>query len=358
MPGPVVPSPSFPPTHHEIRFGPAQECLSRFADPVDLVVTSPPYPMISMWDGVFSEQDPAIGQALARDDPASAAEAFEAMHRILDRVWAELARLLRPGGLVCVNIGDAVRTTGGRFTLWPNHARIITAMAGLGFCPLPGVLWRKPTNAPNKFMGSGMLPAGAYMTLEHEHILIFRKGDKREFRNDREKERRRASAFFWEERNQWFSDAWMNLVGIRQKLGDKEMRDRSGAFPLELAQRLILMFSLAGDLVLDPFLGTGTTTVAAMMTGRRSMGIERDESLGPVIRDQIGLAVSLGRDMTAARLAAHEDFLRHREAEGKPAPKHRSRHYGFPVVTRQEVDMVLPVITAVSEPKPWSFRVG
>lgn len=347
--------PSFSATTHTLLWGPAHECLQRFTGDVDLVVTSPPYPMISMWDEIFAAQDPAIARELARDTHKASATAFEAMHGILDQVWTALAQRVKSGGLVCINIGDAVRTTGGHFTLWPNHARIITAMTGLGFSPLPGILWRKPTNAPNKFMGSGMLPAGAYVTLEHEHILIFRKGDKREFRTAEQKARRRISSFFWEERNLWFSDVWMELRGTRQALADKEIRNRSGAFPLELAQRLILMFSLAGDLVLDPFLGTGTTTLAAMMTGRQSLGIERDESLGPVIRKRGNLAPDLGREMTAARLAAHGEFLRRREADGKPAPGHRSHHYGFPVVTRQEVDMLLPVIEAVSEPEPWTF---
>ena len=71
--------------------------------------------------------------------------------------------------------------------LYPNHSRILAAMLKTGFSALPLILWRKPTNAPNKFMGSGMLPAGAYVTLEHEYILILRKGSKREFQQSPEK---------------------------------------------------------------------------------------------------------------------------------------------------------------------------
>ena len=69
---------------------------------------------------------------------------------------------------------------------------------------MPAILWRKPTNAPNKFMGSGMLPPNAYVTLEHEYILMFRWGAKREFSQEEQKRSRRESAYFWEERNGWF----------------------------------------------------------------------------------------------------------------------------------------------------------
>ena len=75
------------------------------------------------------------------------------MHAELDRAWAEVHRVLAPGGIACINIGDATRTIGERFTLWPNHARILEACGLFGFDNLPAILWRKPTNAPNKFMG-------------------------------------------------------------------------------------------------------------------------------------------------------------------------------------------------------------
>ncbi|MFW6286491.1 MAG: DNA-methyltransferase, partial [Candidatus Sumerlaeota bacterium] len=161
---------------------------------VDLVVTSPPYPMIEMWDRIFAGQDADIGAALAdKDGPA----AFEKMHCVLDAVWRECERVLRAGGFACINIGDATRKVGDNFRLYTNHSRITNFCENLGFQSLPAILWRKQTNAPNKFMGSGMLPAGAYVTLEHEYILVFRKGDKRVF-DAEEKNRRRRSAYFWE----------------------------------------------------------------------------------------------------------------------------------------------------------------
>ncbi len=88
----------------------------------------------------------------------------------------------------------------------------------LGFVTLPDILWRKPTNASYKFMGSEMLPVGAYVTNEHEYILLARKGVRRIFQTRDEKQVRRQSTFFWEERNHWFSGIWTDLRGTKQKL--------------------------------------------------------------------------------------------------------------------------------------------
>ena len=180
-----------------------------------------------------------------------------------------------------INIGDAVRTIGKNFQLYPNHARILTTFSKQGFTVLPEIIWRKPTNAPNKFMGSGMLPPSAYVTLEHEFILILRKGGKRIFKTEKDKINRRNSAYFWEERNTWFSDIW-DLRGVTQTMLEKkskELRSRSAAFPFELAYRLINMYSVKGDVILDPFLGTGTTTIAAMVSARNSIGFEIEKNL-------------------------------------------------------------------------------
>ena len=223
---------------------------------IDLVVTSPPYPMIEMWDEVFSKQNVKIGEALNQKDGPSA---FELMHKELDLVWDEVSRVLKRGGIACINIGDATRTIDDHFALYTNHSRIHTYMQQIGFSALPIILWRKQTNAPNKFMGSGMMPPGAYVTLEHEYVLILRKGNKKAFKTEDEKEQRRASSFFWEERNIWFSDVWTDLKGTSQNLFDNKVRGRSAAYPIELPYRLITMFSVKGDNVLDPFLGIGTT---------------------------------------------------------------------------------------------------
>ena len=128
---------------------------------IDLVVTSPPYPMIEMWDEIMSLQNPFIKEALARNP----SEAFEMMHQELDEVWKECFRVLKEGGMMCINIGDATRTINKEFKLFNNHTRIVNSCLSIGFTNLPNIIWRKQTNAPNKFMGSGMLPCGAYVTL-------------------------------------------------------------------------------------------------------------------------------------------------------------------------------------------------
>jgi DNA modification methylase len=318
-------------TRHRILWGDATDMAAVADAGIDLVVTSPPYPMIEMWDRVFREQSAEAAWAL---DRGRGMAAFEAMHQVLDRVWRALWRVMRPGAIACINIGDAVRTIGGVFTLYPNHARIHSALLAIGFNPLPAVIWRKQTNAPNKFMGSGMLPAGAYVTLEHEFVLVARKGDKRDFSSASGKQRRHESAYFWEERNQWFSDVWFDLKGSRQKLSKSE-RHRSGAFPVELAYRLINMYALRGDTVLDPFLGTGSTMIAAMAAGRHSIGVEIDGSLKRTIQAGIDEMIPWANQRIDQRLADHRAFVAGREQTHGPL-RHRNAHYGFPVVTGQE----------------------
>ncbi len=331
-----------PDTTHAIVVGDSTEMAFVPDGSVALVVTSPPYPMISMWDEHFRGRDPAIARAL---DDGDGALAFELMHRDLDRVWAEVHRVLRAGGLACINIGDAVRTLDGRFQLHPNHARVLDACRRLGFEMLPAVLWRKTTNAPNKFMGSGMLPAGAYVTLEHEYILTLRKGGRRAFVDPGERARRRASAYFWEERNAWFSDVW-DPRGARQALGDAAARKRSAAFPFEIAWRLVLMHSVRGDTVLDPFLGTGTTILAALAAGRNSIGVEIDQTLAAMARDAAGAARDAANDVILARREAHRQYAAKREQEGRPLG-HLNRPHGFPVMTAQEEDLVLELVDSV-----------
>ncbi len=339
-------------SEHRLHFKDSSDMGAVASQSVHLVVTSPPYPMIEMWDALFCRSN-TVNKALRSGDGN---RAFGFMHRMLDAVWDEIYRVLVPGGIACINIGDATRTLKDRFALYSNHTRISTKMLGLGFSNLPNILWRKQTNAPNKFMGSGMMPPGAYVTLEHEYILIFRKGDKRLFNSPAEKSNRRQSAYFWEERNLWFSDVWMDLKGSRQNTQSKKLRTRSGAYPFELAYRLICMFSVMGDVVLDPFLGTGTTLFAAMATGRNSIGYELDDAFWPSIETHCKPAIAMARDRIEERLSAHRQFIRDREAAGK-AMKHTNTVYGFPVVTRQERELVLPLPTAVDQVGSNQFQV-
>jgi DNA modification methylase len=322
-------------TLHKVVFGNSCDMTEISNQSVDLMITSPPYPMIEMWDEIFSKQNPAIGQALRNKDGN---QAFELMNRELDKVWKEVHRVLKEGGFACINIGNATRKIGDEFKLYSNHSRILEYCIKLGFSSLPEILWRKQTNAPNKFMGSGMLPAGAYVTLEHEHILVLRKGNKRNFKTSDEKLRRQKSAFFWEERNLWFSDVWEDLKGTKQNNIDKKVRERSGAYPFELAYRLINMFSLKEDVVLDPFLGTGTTTMAAMATGRSSIGFEIDPNFTEHLSSRFKGIVDFSNQLIESRINAHLEFTRKRIST-KGALVYTSRVYGFPVMTSQETEI-------------------
>ena len=132
-------------------------------------------------------------------------------------------------------------------------------------------------------MGSGFLPPNAYVTLDCEFVLLFRKGKLRKF--PPKDALRYESAFTKVQRDEWFSQIWA-LKGTRQTAS--ELERRTAAYPEEIAERLIRMFSVKGETVLDPFLGSGTTVKVAMESGRRCVGYENDKNLLPVITDKLG----------------------------------------------------------------------
>ena len=117
-------------TSHQVFIGDSRELAELDDDSVECVVTSPPYPMIEMWDGLFCSLDPEIETAL---EEADGRRAFELMHEVLADVWAELARVLVPGGIACINVGDATRTLGDDFRVYQNHAKIVEGFDRLGF---------------------------------------------------------------------------------------------------------------------------------------------------------------------------------------------------------------------------------
>ncbi|QFU83883.1 DNA-methyltransferase [Natronorubrum aibiense] len=331
-------------TTHRVFVGDSRDLASIDDESVELVVTSPPYPMIEMWDDLFTALDPAIGDALESGDGRAA---FDAMHAQLDRVWDELERVLVDGGIACLNVGDATRSVDDSFRVYSNHARVLEAFESRGFDPLPDVLWRKPANSAAKFMGSGMIPPNAYVTLEHEYVLLFRKGPvSRSFEPGAD--RRYEAAYFWEERNRWFSDVWTEVRGELQTLefADDELRDRSAAYPLEIPYRLICMYSAYGDTVLDPFWGTGTTTLAAMCAGRNSVGSELEAAFLERFDDRLADVPSLSRSVSRARLERHREFVARRREEGKSF-EYDATHYETPVVTKMERDIQLREVTSL-----------
>jgi len=257
---------------------------------IHLMVTSPPYPMIKMWDTPFATINPQINtlwqQLEADGTEETVTQIYNAMHKALANTWRETHRVLIDGGIACINIGDATRTINGMFRLFPNHSRIIEHCEQAGFTTLPYILWKKPTTKPKykgkgAFLGSGFLPPNAYVTIDCEFILLFRKGKLRKFPpNDPQ---RYDSAFTKKQRDEWFTQIW-DIIGTRQTTSQIERR--TAAYPEEIANRLIRMFSVKGDTVLDPFLGSGTTTKIALETERNSISYEADESLLPLIESK------------------------------------------------------------------------
>lgn len=298
---------------------------------VNLIVTSPPYPMVEMWDEIFTTYHKSISTNLKKGEGD---KAFEKMNKLLDSTWAECFRVLTNGGFAIINIGNATRSLVGHFEMYSNHSRFIQSFKKIGFDILPYIIWRKPTNSPTKFMGSGVLPAGAYVTLEHEYILILRKRGKRLFNED-EKVRRRESAIFWEERNKWFSDQWEDIRGARQNLQQTAARKRSGAFPLQIPLRLILMYSMYGDIVLDPFGGTGTTNIAAIISGRNSIYFDTDKDLISSTHQTMkeSLTPELLNEEVIKRMTQHISFC---DSKEELFFKYRNEYHHFPVKTNQE----------------------
>ena len=277
---------------HRIIIGNSQQ-MSELADgSVQLMVTSPPYPMIQMWDDLFSKADNKIAELFQKLNTSGYDEIvrqiYDTMHKNLAQVWAETYRVLVSGGIACINIGDATRSINGKFQLFPNHSRITEICEKIGFTTLPYILWKKPTTKPmykgkGAFLGSGFLPPNAYVTLDCEFILLFRKGALRKFQP--KDALRYESAFTKKQRDEWFSQIW-DLKGTRQTVS--ELERRTAAYPEEIATRLIRMFSIKDETVLDPFLGSGTTVKVAIENERNSIGYENDKNLLPLITKKIG----------------------------------------------------------------------
>jgi site-specific DNA-methyltransferase (cytosine-N4-specific) len=282
-------------TWHRIYLSDSRKMEEVDSESVHLMITSPPYPMIEIWDNQFRQLDDRINklwQEMEDEKDIMKKEKlinkiFDLMHENLMQVWKETYRVLVPGGIACINIGDATRSINGIFRLFPNHVKIIENCEKIGFITLPFILWKKPTTKPKykgkgAFLGSGMLPPNAYVTQDCEFILIFRKGEPRKFKPY--DPLRYASKYTKEERNHWFTQIW-ELVGTKQTLSKVERR--VAAFPDEIPRRLIRMFSIIGDTVLDPFLGTGTTTKVAIELKRNSIGYEIDKQFKEIIKEKI-----------------------------------------------------------------------
>jgi DNA modification methylase len=249
------------PTTHKINLGDARRMAELESESVHLVVTSPPY-----W--TLKEYRESDGQMGHIDD-------YEEFLGELDKVWSHCLRVLVPGGRVICVVGDVClsrRENNGRHTVVPLHASIQVRCRKLGFDNLAPIIWHKISNAAHEvengssFLGKPYEP-NAVIKNDIEFILMQRKpGGYRA----PDLPTRVLSVISAENHKRWFQQIWSGLTGA-------STRHHPAPYPIELAARLIRMFSFVGDTVLDPFLGTGTTSVAAAKAGRNSVGFEVDE---------------------------------------------------------------------------------
>jgi len=249
------------PTTHDLHLGDARDLSFMPEESVHLVVTSPPYWTLKE----YRQSDGQMGYI--RD--------YEEFLAELDRVWAHCLRALVPGGrLICV-VGDVClsrRKNDGRHTVVPLHSSIQEHCRRLGFDNLAPIIWHKIANAVYEvengspgFLGKPYEP-NAVIKNDIEFILMERKPGG--YRTP-SLAARILSVISAENHQLWFQQIWTGVTGASTK-------HHPAPYPLELAERLVRMFSFVGDTVLDPFLGTGTTSVAASRWGRNSVGTEVD----------------------------------------------------------------------------------
>jgi modification methylase len=249
---------SMQPTFHRLINGDARD-LSFLKDAsIHLVVTSPPYWNLKR----YNEHPDQLGHV----------QNYEMFLMELEKVWQHIFRVLVPGGrLVCV-VGDVcvARRNFGRHLVFPLHADICVICRRIGFDNLNPIVWHKISNASyevqngSKFLGKPYEP-NAIIKNDMEFILMQRKpGGYRKPTGSQRKESKISKDDF----ASWFQQIW-NITGASTK-------HHPAPFPLELAMRLVRMFSFVGDTVLDPFSGTGTTMIASLRTGRNSIGVDID----------------------------------------------------------------------------------
>ena len=236
---------------------------------VHLVVTSPPY---------WQLKDYGNGQQIGFNDT------YEEYINNLNLVWKECHRVLHKGCRLCINIGDQFARSiyYGRYKVIPIRTEIIKFCESIGFDYMGAIIWQKVTTCNTTggatVMGSYPYPRNGILKLDYEFILVFKKYGKPPMVSKEIKEQSKLTDKEW---NQYFSGHW-NFPGEKQ---DKHL----AMFPEELPKRLIKMFSFVGDTVLDPFLGSGTTSLAAKNLGRNSIGYEINEDFLPVIKEKLGL---------------------------------------------------------------------
>ena len=272
----VIKSPGEP-TKHEVHLADARDLAFLGTESVHLVCTSPPY-------GSLKEYPDHPGQL---GNIAS----YEKFLDEMDSVWAECLRILVPGGRVACVVGDVCisRRKGGRHHVLPLSGDLQVRARKLGFDNLTPIRWLKVANIKleasrsSRFLGKPNLPNGVVKN-DIEHILFFRKpGGYRKPTSEMEK----RSFITTDDYARWFAPMWTDVTGQLR-------RDHPAPYPVEVPRRLIRMFSFVGDIVVDPFAGSGTTALAALETGRNSVSVEIEPKYLDLIEERLSSAKRAG----------------------------------------------------------------
>jgi len=256
-------------TWHKVIIGDSRWMKEIPDESVHLIITSPPY---------WQLKDYGNGKQIGFNDT------YEEYINNLNLVWNECHRVLHKGCRLCINIGDqfARSVYYGRYKVIPIRTEIIKFCESIGFDYMGAIIWQKVTTCNTtggaSVMGSYPYPRNGIIKLDYEFILIFKKYGTPPKVSHEIKEKSKLTDKEW---NQYFTGHW-NFPGEKQ---DKHL----AMFPEELPRRLIKMFSFIGDTVLDPFLGSGTTSLAAKNLDRNSIGYEINEEFLPIIKEKLGI---------------------------------------------------------------------
>ncbi len=276
-------------TTHALHCGDARDLSWIPSGSVHLIVTSPPY-----W--TLKQYRPGTDGQLG--DIAD----YERFLDELDKVWRECARVLAGGGRICCVVGDVCvpRKRHGRHYVMPLHADIQVRARKLGLDCLTPILWHKIANGVTESEGNGSgfygkpFQPGAIVKNDVEYILFLRKGG--EYRSA-DPLQKALSMLTRDEMKAWLRSYWDDIRGASTKSG------HPAPYPAELAERLIRLFSFAGDTILDPFAGTGSTAVAALEAGRNSISNELDRAYFNIAARRVSDACAQMRMVGATRAA-------------------------------------------------------
>jgi site-specific DNA-methyltransferase (adenine-specific) len=260
-------------TTHRLRLGDARDLSWIQDESVHLVVTSPPYWTLKEY-------------AAGNEDQMGLFKDYERFLTDLDQVWRECKRVLVGGGRICCVVGDVCvpRKKGGRHYIVPLHSDIQVRARKLGLDCLQPIFWHKIANGVTETEGNGAgfygkpYQPGGIIKNDFEYILFLRKGG--EYRSTPSLQKA-LSMLTREEMKTWQRSIWSDLPGASTRDG------HPAPYPVELADRLIKLFSFAGDTILDPFAGTGSTSQAAIMSGRNSIANEIEPSYVEIARQRI-----------------------------------------------------------------------